>query len=56
MEKLRKFRAFYLVTILFLYFTRVVVVLMVAALGYQYVWLSDFFTETAALAYYAWAG
>lgn len=53
-EKLRKFRSFYLVTILFLYWTRIAVVIFVGAAGYQYLWMSIFLTESATVLYYLW--
>lgn len=55
-EKLRKFRSFYLLTIIFLYFTRVVVILLGSALGYQHAWITLFLTELSAVLFYGWCG
>lgn len=54
--RLTQFRSFYLTTIAYLYFTRIIVYLMYATLSYDRQWLSQFFDEAATLIYYVAAG
>jgi len=56
LEKLKLFRHFYLLVVSYVYFTRIIVYLLSATLTYQYVWLSDLFTEAATLAFFCITG
>lgn len=56
MHRLKAFRAFYLLVIGFIYFTRIVVFLMSLTLPFELVWLSSAFAEMAALLFYALTG
>lgn len=39
--KLQLFRQFYVMVVIYIYFTRIVVYLLRSTMPYQYVWLSD---------------
>jgi len=52
MEKLKLFRQFYLLVVTYIYFTRIIVYLMDATLPFRWVWLGEFFTELATLAFW----
>lgn len=52
MEKLKLFRQFYLLVVTYIYFTRIIVYLMDATLPFRWVWLGEFFTEMATLAFW----
>lgn len=54
--KLRLFRQFYVIVIVFIYFTRIVVYLLRSTLPYQHQWLADFISCLAYLALYVWVG
>jgi hypothetical protein len=54
--RLTQFRSFYLTTMAWLYFTRIVVYVMLQTLAFDRQWLSQFFDEVATIAYYAWVG
>jgi hypothetical protein len=54
--RLTQFRSFYLTTMVWLYFTRILVVLMSMTLSIQRQWVAAFFEEFATLAYYVWVG
>lgn len=41
MLKLQLFRHFYVMVVIYIYFTRIVVYLLRSTMPYQYVWLSD---------------
>jgi len=56
LEKLKLFRHFYLLVVSYVYFTRIIVYLLSATLTYQYVWLSELFTEAATLAFFCITG
>jgi len=56
MEKLQLFREFYLLVVTYIYFTRIIVFLLGATLHYQYVWMGEFFTEIATLAFWGITG
>ncbi|KAK9909735.1 hypothetical protein WJX75_006715 [Coccomyxa subellipsoidea] len=50
--KLQLFRHFYVMVVIYIYFTRIVVYLLRSTMPYQYVWLSDAAGELATLAFY----
>jgi G protein-coupled receptor 107 len=54
--KLKLFRQFYLLLVSYIYFTRVIVYLLDATLPFRHVWLGQFFTELATLAFYLTVG
>jgi NADH:ubiquinone oxidoreductase subunit 3 (subunit A) len=54
--KLRLFRQFYVIVIVFIYFTRIMVYLLRSTLAYQHQWLADFISCLAYLALYVWVG
>lgn len=56
MERLKRFRKFYLLVVLFIYFTRIIVFLLTAMLPFEWVWLGTVFSEVAALAFYGTTG
>lgn len=56
LEKLKLFRHFYLLVVSYIYFTRIIVYLLSATLTYEYVWLSELFTEFATLAFFCITG
>lgn len=56
MERLKRFRKFYLLVVLFIYTTRIIVFLLSATLPFELVWLGTVFSELAALAFYATTG
>jgi len=56
MRKLKLFRQFYLMVVAYIYFTRIIVYLVDATLPFRMVWLGDFFTELATLAFFIATG
>jgi len=52
-EKYQIWGSFYFFTFGYMYFTRIVVQIMVAILPYHIVWMSDFFNEVSTLLFYA---
>lgn len=56
LEKLRLFRAFYVIVIIFIYFTRIIVYLLRNTVPYQHQWTADFVSCCAHLAFYVWVG
>lgn len=56
LEKLILFRHFYVMTVAYIYFTRIIVYLLRSTVEYKYRWTSAFFNETATLAYYIATG
>lgn len=56
LEKLKLFRQFYVIVIVFIYFTRIIVYLLRNTLAYQHQWVSDFISCLAYLAFYVWVG
>ncbi|KAL7482626.1 hypothetical protein ACHAW6_008298 [Cyclotella cf. meneghiniana] len=55
-RKLKQFRSFYLLVVVYIYFTRIVVFLIATALGFRQTWLRYFITELGTLAFYAIVG
>lgn len=56
LEKLRLFRAFYVIVIVFIYFTRIIVYLLRNTLPYQHAWVAELVSGCAYLAFYVWVG
>jgi NADH:ubiquinone oxidoreductase subunit 3 (subunit A) len=56
LEKLRLFRQFYVIVIVFIYFTRIVVYLLKSTVPYQQAWVADLISCLAYLAFYVWVG
>lgn len=54
--RMRKFRTFYVIIVLYIYFTRIVVVMIENTLSYNNVWLAKVARETAALVFYVYTG
>jgi NADH:ubiquinone oxidoreductase subunit 3 (subunit A) len=56
LEKLVLFRQFYIVVVMFIYFTRIVVFLLESTVDYQYQWTAAAAAELATLMFYTWMG
>jgi len=56
MKKLKLFRQFYLMVVSYIYFTRIIVYLVDATLPFRVVWLGDFTSELATLAFFVVTG
>lgn len=56
LDRLQRFRSFYLYTILYLYTTRVLVFALQQMLSFNNVWLASLIEELATLAYFLYAG
>lgn len=56
LKMLKLFRAFYLVVITWVYFTRVVVFLLSTVLPYRLTWVSPFLTEIGSIVFFLLAG
>jgi len=56
LQKLILFRHFYVMTVAFIYFTRIVVYLLMSTVEYEFRWTATFFSELAALMYYVATG
>jgi hypothetical protein len=56
LEKLTLFRQFYVMVVVYIYFTRIVVYLLKSTMQYEYAWVSDAAAELATLAFYVWTG
>ena len=56
LQKLTLFRSFYIIVIIYIYFTRIIVLLLSAVIPYRYIWLGDFCTELATLIFYTVTG
>jgi hypothetical protein len=52
LARLMQFRTFYLTTLAYLYFTRIIVYLLASTLPFHHQWLARFFEEIASVAYY----
>jgi NADH:ubiquinone oxidoreductase subunit 3 (subunit A) len=55
-EKLQQFRRFYLLVIAYIYFTRIIVILLDAVVPFRQTWLGEFSSELATLAFYCITG
>ncbi len=56
MQKLQLFQQYYLMTVSYIYFTRIVLYLVEATLPFRFVWLGEFSTEMATLIYFSVTG
>ncbi|KAJ5072958.1 transmembrane receptor [Anaeramoeba ignava] len=56
LEKLKLFRQFYILTVAFIYFTRIILILFERALTYQTKWVSPFFDELATFLFFIYIG
>lgn len=54
LEKLTLFRQFYVMVVVYIYFTRIVVYLLKSTMPYQYEWVSEAADQMATLAFYVW--
>eukprot|EP00798_Chlamydomonas_sp_ICE-L_P007883 gene7883-1095_t len=54
LEKLTLFRQFYVMVVVYIYFTRIVVYLLKSTVDDEYAWVSDAADQLAALAFYVW--
>jgi G protein-coupled receptor 107 len=55
-DKLKLFRTFYLVLVIYIYSTRILIYLFSSILSYRFVWVEQFFTELATLTFYIIVG
>mmetsp|Transcript_5133 Transcript_5133/g.11116 ORF Transcript_5133/g.11116 Transcript_5133/m.11116 type:complete len:556 (-) Transcript_5133:390-2057(-) len=56
LRKLKQFQRFYILVVVYIYFTRIVVYLFATMLGYRQTWLRWLFTELATLVFYLVVG
>lgn len=56
LEKLRLFRQFYVIVVVFIYFTRIVINLLLNTVAYPYQWTAEAVSCAAHLAFYVWVG
>eukprot|EP01137_Pigoraptor_chileana_P032184 Opistho-2@21172 len=56
MQKLKVFRQFYLFLMLYVYFTRIIVVILVNFFPFKQAWLADVFDESVNLAFFVFVG
>eukprot|EP00538_Stauroneis_constricta_P013303 CAMPEP_0119558772 /NCGR_PEP_ID=MMETSP1352-20130426/11200_1 /TAXON_ID=265584 /ORGANISM="Stauroneis constricta, Strain CCMP1120" /LENGTH=593 /DNA_ID=CAMNT_0007606231 /DNA_START=62 /DNA_END=1843 /DNA_ORIENTATION=+ len=56
LNKLRLFRSFYLLVIVYIYMTRIVVYLLAVQLNYKHTWVRQFVVEAVTLAFYVMVG
>jgi hypothetical protein len=54
LEKLQLFRQFYVMVVVYIYFTRIVVYLLRSTVDYKYLWVSEAADQVATLAFYVW--
>eukprot|EP00201_Polytomella_parva_P002302 CAMPEP_0175082742 /NCGR_PEP_ID=MMETSP0052_2-20121109/26936_1 /TAXON_ID=51329 ORGANISM="Polytomella parva, Strain SAG 63-3" /NCGR_SAMPLE_ID=MMETSP0052_2 /ASSEMBLY_ACC=CAM_ASM_000194 /LENGTH=278 /DNA_ID=CAMNT_0016353995 /DNA_START=309 /DNA_END=1145 /DNA_ORIENTATION=+ len=54
LETLTIFRQFYIMVVVYIYFTRIVVYLLRNTLEYEYTWVSEAASQGATLAFYVW--
>ncbi|KAF5826810.1 lung seven transmembrane receptor-domain-containing protein [Dunaliella salina] len=54
LEKLTLFRQFYIMVVVYIYFTRIVVYLLKSTVQYEYSWTSEGAEQLATLAFYVW--
>lgn len=54
--KLQLFRQFYIMVIIYIYFTRIAVYLLAATIPYYLLWLGPFATETATFVFFVVTG
>lgn len=56
LSKLKRFRAFYLIVVAYIYCTRILVYLFATVLDYKHLWLRHFVVEAVTLAFYVIVG
>ena len=56
LQKLKQFHRFYILVVVYIYFTRIVVDLFATMLGYRQTWLRYFITELSTLVFYLFVG
>lgn len=56
LQKLKLFRQFYVIIVCYIYFTRIVVYLIKITVPYQFMWLDEFFTESATFFFFVLTG
>jgi len=56
LRKLKQFQRFYILVVVYIYFTRIVVYLFATTLGYRQTWLRYFVTELGTLVFYSVVG
>ena len=56
LQKLKQFRSFYLMVVIYIYFTRIAVYLFAIGLGFRHTWIRYFVAELGTLAFYAVVG
>jgi len=56
LQKLELFRYFYVMTVAYIYFSRIVVYLLLSTVEYEFRWTAAFFSELATLLYYVATG
>eukprot|EP00579_Thalassiosira_antarctica_P032705 CAMPEP_0202002230 /NCGR_PEP_ID=MMETSP0905-20130828/8118_1 /ASSEMBLY_ACC=CAM_ASM_000554 /TAXON_ID=420261 /ORGANISM="Thalassiosira antarctica, Strain CCMP982" /LENGTH=552 /DNA_ID=CAMNT_0048559073 /DNA_START=67 /DNA_END=1721 /DNA_ORIENTATION=+ len=56
LQKLKQFQRFYILVVVYIYFTRIVVYLFATMLGYRQTWLRYFVTELGTLVFYSVVG
>lgn len=56
LAKLQLFRQFYVMVVIYIYFTRIVVFLLRSTMPYHYMWLADAADLAATLAFYVFTG
>lgn len=54
--RLSLFRSFYVIIVMYIYFTRVVIYLIASGLTYKYIWIKDFILELGTLLFYVSIG
>lgn len=56
LTKLKLFRQFYVMIVCYIYFTRIVVYLIKITVPFQFMWLDEFFTESATFLFFVLTG
>lgn len=56
LQKLKQFQRFYILVVVYIYFTRIIVYLFATMLGYRQTWLRYFITEMGTLVFYLVVG
>jgi len=56
LQKLKLFRHFYVMIVVYIYFTRIVVYLIKITVPFQFMWLDEFFTEAATFCFFLMTG
>jgi hypothetical protein len=56
LQKLQLFRQFYVMVVVYVYFTRIVVYVLAATVPFYYLWLGPLATETATLLFFSITG